>query len=168
MTTTASDRIDALYATHRPRLLRFLLGLTHGERQLAEDLAQETMLRAWRHIDKLPSDAAGQRRWLLTVARRLVIDVVRARRTRPAETTVVDLEWLSTAEDSAEAAIATQAMLTAFDNLSEVQQTVLADLHFRGKTPVEVATKLRIPVGTVNSRAHYALRALRHGMEAVD
>lgn len=168
MTTTASDRIDTLHTAHSAGLLRFLVRLTHGERQTAEDLFQETMLRAWRHVDKLPTGFASERRWLFTVARRLVIDLVRARRSRPAETPVLDLDWASTAEDTTEAAIATQSILTAFDNLSDAHRTVLTDLHFHGETPDEVAKKLHLPVGTVKSRAHYALRALRDGMSAVD
>ena len=167
-TTAASDRIDTLHAAHSASLLRFLIGLTHGERQTAEDLVQETMLRAWRHVDKLPADPAGERRWLFTVARRLLIDVVRSRQSRPTETPVLDMDWATTAEDTTEVAIATQSILAAFDNLSTAQRDVLADLHFRGETPHEVARKLRVPLGTVKSRAHYALRALRSGMEATD
>jgi len=166
--TTASDRIDELHAAHSASLLRFLIALTHGERQTAEDLLQETMLRAWRHVDKLPTDYAGEKRWLFTVARRLLIDMVRSRQSRPAETPVFDMDWASTAEDTTDVAIATHSILTAFDKLSDAHRNVLSDLHFRGEAPVDVAKKLRVPVGTVKSRAHYALRALRHGMEAAD
>lgn len=166
--TAANDRINALHAAHSAGLLRFLMNLTHGDRQTAEDLLQETMLRAWRHVDRLPTEFAGERRWLFTVARRLVIDLVRARQSRPTETPVLDMDWATTAEDTTEAAVATQSMLTAFHNLSDAHRGVLSDLHFRGETPGAVAEKLRVPVGTVKSRAHYALRALRDSMEAVD
>jgi len=165
-TMTASDRIDALHAAHYASLLRFLIGLTHGERQTAEDLVQETMLRAWRHVEKLPTDPDGERRWLFTVARRLLIDLVRSRQSRPPETPVFDMDWASSAEDTTDVAIATQSILTAFDRLSDAHRNVLSDLHFRGEAPGDIARKLRVPVGTVKSRAHYALRALRDGMEA--
>lgn len=171
MTTTmaaGSERIDALHAAHSASLLRFLIGLTHGERQTAEDLVQETMLRAWRHVGTLPEDPIRERRWLFTVARRLVIDMVRARRSRPAETPVFDMDWASSAADTTDVALATQSMLTAFDALSDVHRDVLSDLHLRGEAPGDVARKLRVPIGTVKSRAHYALRALRNGMEATE
>ncbi|BCY09323.1 sigma-70 family RNA polymerase sigma factor [Actinoplanes sp. L3-i22] len=167
-TMTPGDRIGALHAAHAAGLLGFLIGLTRGERQTAEDLVQETMLRAWRHADHLPDDPEGARRWLYTVARRLLIDLVRARRSRPPETPVVDLDRACPAEDSTELAVATQAMLAAFGNLSDAHRDVLADLHLRGEAPAEVARKLRVPVGTVKSRAHYALRALRNDMAATD
>lgn len=169
MTSTVmiSDRIEALHTAHSASLLRFLIRLTHGEQQTAEDLVQETMLRAWRHADRLPEDFAGEQRWLFTVARNLVIDLFRARKSRPTETPVIDMGWLTTAGDTTEAAIATQSIVTAFGRLTEAQRGVLIDLHFRGEQPHAVAAKLRIPVGTVKSRAHYALRALRQEMEAV-
>ncbi|GAA1610244.1 sigma-70 family RNA polymerase sigma factor [Actinoplanes couchii] len=166
ITAVANDRIEALHTAHSASLLRFLIRLTHGEQQTAEDLAQETMVRAWRHADRLPDDFAAERRWLFTVARNLVIDLFRARKSRPPETPVLDLGWISTAADTPEAAIATQSILTAFQRLSEAQRGVLIDLHLRGEQPQAVADKLRIPVGTVKSRAHYALRALRQEMEA--
>ncbi|WP_430791929.1 sigma-70 family RNA polymerase sigma factor [Actinoplanes sp. G11-F43] len=165
---TSSERINALHAAHSASLLRFLIRSTHGERQTAEDLAQETMLRAWRHADRLPDDFAGEQRWLFAVARNLVIDLFRARQSRPPETPVVDLNRLSTTVDSTDAAIATQSMVTAFEQLTAAQRDVLIDLHLRGEQPHAVAAKLRIPVGTVKSRAHYAMRALRHAMEAGD
>lgn len=165
--TPASERIEALHTAHSASLLRFLIRLTHGEQQTAEDLAQETMLRAWRHADRLPTEHAAERRWLFTVARNLVIDLFRARRSRPPETPTVDLGWVTTPGDTSDEAIATQSVLTAFDRLTEAQRGVLIDLHIRGEQPQAIATKLKIPVGTVKSRAHYALRALRQEMEVV-
>lgn len=164
--TAASDRIDALHTAHSASLLRFLIGLTHGERHTAEDLVQETMLRAWRHVDTLPADPVRERRWLFTVARRLFIDVVRSRQSRPAEMPVVDMDRVSTAEDTAEVALAAHSVVTAFATLSNAHRDVLCDLHFRGRAPGEVARRMRVPVGTVKSRAHYALRALHHRMDA--
>ncbi|MDT4932083.1 MAG: polymerase sigma-70 factor, subfamily [Pseudonocardiales bacterium] len=56
----------ALYREHADALLSYVQRLMHGDRQLAEDIVQETLLRAWTHADRLPADA--QRPWLLTTA----------------------------------------------------------------------------------------------------
>src|SRR6185369_12797073 len=64
-----------LYADHAGPLLGFVLRLTNGDRQRAEDIVQETILRAWRNAHKL--NAHGERSlrpWLVTVARRIAID----------------------------------------------------------------------------------------------
>src|ERR1700722_20878302 len=87
-TTSPSDS-DALfrdlYAEHGPALLRLATALTGGDRGRAEDLVQETMLRAWTHRANLDIQHRSPRAWLITVARRLAIDAYRAQRARPAE-----------------------------------------------------------------------------------
>lgn len=159
------ERMVALHADHARDVSRFLLGLTKGERQTAEDLLQETMLRAWRHIDALPPDAEGTRRWLFTVARRLVIDAVRMRHTRPAEVGAVDIDWIAAHDDTTGAALAGQTMRDAFDRLTPAHRDILSQVYLHGRSAEEAAARLGVPVGTVKSRTHYALRALRTAIE---
>src|SRR5215475_14473692 len=73
----------ALYAQHAGVLLAFVQRLLGGDRPAAEDIVQETLLRAWRNADRLPPNAI--RPWLFTTARHLVIDAYRARRARPVD-----------------------------------------------------------------------------------
>ena len=75
--------IRALYAEHGGALLRYALHLTGGDRQRAEDLVQETIVRAWRHPEALADRPA--RPWLFAVARNLAVDAYRARQSRPPE-----------------------------------------------------------------------------------
>ena len=64
----------ALYAEHAEPLLAFVLRLTRGDRQRAEDIVQETLLRAWRNADLLRDwQQTSPRPWLVTVARRIAI-----------------------------------------------------------------------------------------------
>jgi len=167
-TLTPSDRIRVLHETHGPSVLRLLLKMTRGDKQTAEDLLQETMLRAWRHVDTLPDHELNQRRWLFTVARRIFIDTVRSRMIRPSETPVFDLEWVTRSEDTTDAALAGESMVRAFNQLSPAHRQVLTDLHFRGRSIEDVARDLDLPPGTVKSRAHYAIRALRQAMDPED
>jgi RNA polymerase sigma-70 factor, ECF subfamily len=173
MTITACDdrlaaeaRMTALHDEHAPALLRFLLRLTRGERQTAEDMLQETMLRAWRHLDSLPADRDDSRRWLFTVARRIAIDSVRRRQTRPVEVGLTDLTWVPDSVDSIGTADAAEAIRLAFQELTPSHRTVLTEIYVRGAGLDEVAERLGVPVGTVKSRAHYALRSLRTALGA--
>ncbi|MFI5843115.1 sigma-70 family RNA polymerase sigma factor [Catenuloplanes sp. NPDC051500] len=150
-----------LHEEHTDPLLRFLTKLTRGERHLAEDLLQETMLRAWRNIGDLDTDRETQRRWLFTVARRVAIDAARARQVRPAEVGALDLTRMPADGDAAETVVATHTIRTALPKLSAEHRTVVVALYFRGLSAPELAGALGIPEGTVKSRAHYALRALR-------
>ena len=85
-----ADRIDrqevslrALYDEHASALLSYALRLTNGDRGRAEDIVQETLLRAWRHLDALTPERGSTRAWLVTVARNVAVDAHRARSARP-------------------------------------------------------------------------------------
>jgi len=147
-------RITEIHANQSDALLRYLVRLTHGQRHTAEDLLQDTLLRAWQHADTQPNGEASERRWLLAVARHRYIDTIRTRRIRPTETPVLDMDWMPGNDDTDTKAI------------TDTQREILTQLHLEGHDIHEVAERLHIPVGTVKSRAHYALRALKHGMQA--
>src|SRR5437763_14640193 len=98
----ADLRVQGIYRAHARPLFRYLVRLTLGDQPAAEDLLQETLLRAWRHIDRLPADLDAVRPWLFTVARNHAIDASRARRIRPDEVATIDIAWLPAAGDSVE------------------------------------------------------------------
>ena len=77
------ELVRALYAEHAAALLRFTLRMTDGDRQRAEDIVQETLLRAWLHPEAIAERPA--RPWLFAVARNLAVDAHRARKARPME-----------------------------------------------------------------------------------
>ena len=82
-TAAREQSLRALYDEHAPVLLAYALRLTDGDRARAEDIVQETLVRAWRHLDRLDESVGPVRPWLFTVAQRLAIDAHRARRARP-------------------------------------------------------------------------------------
>jgi RNA polymerase sigma-70 factor (ECF subfamily) len=86
----ADAAFRSLYAEHGPALLRLSTTLTGGDRHRAEDMVQETMLRAWTHRANLDIQHRSPRPWLITVARRLAVDAHRARQTRPQEAKLED------------------------------------------------------------------------------
>ncbi|WP_308170049.1 sigma-70 family RNA polymerase sigma factor [Acrocarpospora catenulata] len=157
----AAIRMAALHAHHAPSLYRFLLRLTLGEPYLAEDLLQETMLRAWRNIEDVPHGYEPERRWLFTAARRIAIDAARARQARPTETGATDLVRLPEADDAIERLVIIHTMREALPKVSDAHRQVLIEMYYFGRSSAEAAQRLGIPEGTVRSRAHYALRALR-------
>src|SRR5579863_3215070 len=90
--------VRALYAEHGGALLRYALHLTGGDRQRAEDLVQETIVRAWRHPEALADRPA--RPWLFAVARNLAVDSYRARQSRPPEVGQAVLDTLPADDDA--------------------------------------------------------------------
>src|SRR3954453_2849095 len=77
--------LRALYEQHAAPLLAYAVRLTGGDRGRAEDILQETLLRAWRAPHALDPERGPVRSWLFTVARNVAVDAHRARRARPNE-----------------------------------------------------------------------------------
>ncbi len=160
--TTAEHELAALQREHGRPLFALLLRLCDGDRQRAEDLVQETLVRAWQHPEALRADDFDSvRPWLLTVARRLAIDARRARQARPAEVGDAVLENARVISDHAERAAAALDVREAVKTLTPEHREVLVLVYFQGASVAEAAAALGIPAGTVKSRAFYALRALR-------
>ncbi|WP_255437017.1 sigma-70 family RNA polymerase sigma factor [Actinoplanes solisilvae] len=164
----ATTRISSLYSDHSRRLLKFLTGLTDGRQDLAEDLLQETMIRAWRNLESVPDQPENTRRWLFTVARRLAIDAARTRSARPVETSALDLARMPATDYTSGEVEAIHVFRQTVDGLSRAHRTVLAELYLHGRSTGEAAQLLGLPVGTVKSRAHYALRAVRDALSAAN
>jgi RNA polymerase sigma-70 factor, ECF subfamily len=161
---SASDEmlVRTLYAEHAGPLLRYALHLTSGDRQRAEDIVQETLLRAWMHPDAIAERPA--RPWLFAVARNLAVDAYRARRARPREVGEAALELVS-APDEADRALESWAVADAVRALRPDHRRVLLETYYRGKSVAEAAVALGVPPGTVKSRTFYALRALKLALE---
>ncbi len=117
-------------------------------------------MRAWRHLDKVPTGSEGARRWLFTVARRIAIDTYRAQNARPVEVGPVEADRRS-GDDTGDSVIALHLMREAVKSLSPDQRFVLSELYLNRRTVDETAAHLGIPVGTVKSRAHYAVQRIR-------
>ncbi|CAM5578890.1 RNA polymerase subunit sigma OS=Kitasatospora aureofaciens OX=1894 GN=GCM10010502_53710 PE=3 SV=1 [Kitasatospora aureofaciens] len=129
---------------------------------------QETLLRAWQHPAAFDPERGPARAWLCTVARNLVIDAHRARRARPTEVDGQALERLAEqtpGEDEIEQTLQSWAVAEAIRTLSAEHRAVLLETYYRGRTMVEAAEMLGIPVGTVKSRTYYALKALRLALQ---
>jgi RNA polymerase sigma-70 factor, ECF subfamily len=158
--TRQEKGLRALFDAHASVLLAYAMRLTGGDRARAEDVVQETLVRAWRNLDRLDERAAPVRPWLFTVAQRIAIDAHRARRARPTE---VGDEMLAVvpALDELEPMLDRILVSEALDSLSREHRAVIVETYYRGRSVAEAAEVLGIPPGTVKSRSYYALRALK-------
>ncbi|WTR17422.1 sigma-70 family RNA polymerase sigma factor [Streptomyces sp. NBC_00138] len=158
------ELMRALYREHSGALFAYVLRLVAGDRYLAEDVVQETLLRAWKSASRLDPAARSLRPWLVTVARRIVIDGHRSRLSRPQESSPAALEQLP-AQDELERSLRLMTISDALQDLSAAHREALVETYFRGRTVNEAADELGLPPGTVRSRVFYGLRALRNALE---
>ncbi len=161
---TSGDQIAALYREHAGSLLAYVTRLTNGDYQWAEDVVQETLLRAWRNPVSVCDSRPPIRAWLFTVAKHIVIDGYRRRAVRPAETSTEHLAAVGQ-PDEVERTVLSITVAEAMSTLTAEHQDVLRELYFRDNCVEQTSAVLRIPRGTVRSRTFYALRALRRAME---
>ena len=152
------SRLRTLHDLHAPALWRYAAGLT-GDPQMAEDVVQEALLRAWKRPQILEQDEGSARAWLFTVVRNLVIDDRRSARVRR-ELPSDDLPERETT-DQVDAALDVWLVTDALAQLSLDHRTVVVHAYYLRRTIAEIAADLGIPPGTVKSRLHYGIRALR-------
>jgi RNA polymerase sigma-70 factor, ECF subfamily len=157
------DAIRQLYSHHAKALHGYVRRFCPDQAS-ADDIVQETFIRAWRHLPQLRADGRPVRPWLFRVARNLLTDADRAARSRPATVPASSAE--DPADDSALGQVLDrQLVLDALQHLSPAHRTVLVETFYRGGSTATVARELGIPNGTARSRLHYALHALREHLQ---
>ncbi|WP_433089767.1 sigma-70 family RNA polymerase sigma factor [Dactylosporangium sp. CA-052675] len=156
--------LKALHAEHGDALFAHTLRLT-GDRQRAEDLVRETLLRAWQHPEALDPARGSVRAWLFTTARNLAIDAWRRRSARAGEVYTDQTPETPVMVDETERAVESWVFAEALTRLSRPHREVLVECFYRGRTVAEAAKRLGVPAGTVTSRTYYALRSLKVVLE---
>ena len=154
-----------LYDEHAAALWRYAMRLT-GDAARAEDVVQETLLRAWQHPEVTRDVERSARAWLFTVARNLIIDDKRSARSRN-EMGTPDIEQVGdrAGPDEVDSALDRLLLGEALSQLSDDHRAVLKRAYYQGWTTAQIAADLQIAEGTVKSRLHYGVRALRLNLQ---
>ncbi|MFF2028960.1 sigma-70 family RNA polymerase sigma factor [Arthrobacter sp. NPDC058192] len=152
------DVVAAIYRDHGAALKRFVLSASRGDPHLADDVVQETVLRVWQQA---PQITGSLRSYLFRTARNVMIDNYRKAQRRPQEAGGRDVPDQADAAGHIDDLLNKVLMEEALLRLSAEHREVLVALHYRRHTVQEASAHLKIPAGTVKSRAFYAVRALR-------
>jgi RNA polymerase sigma-70 factor, ECF subfamily len=134
-----------------------------GDTQAAEEIVQDTLVRAWRSADRYDASRGSVAAWLFTIARNLVIDHERRRDHQPDTVALPAVVPEPTGE--IDRMLETWQVADALAGLSNTHREVILACHYRGHTIAETAALLGVPDGTVKSRLYYGLRALRLRLE---
>jgi RNA polymerase sigma factor (sigma-70 family) len=141
-----------------------------GNSALAEDVAQEAFLKAWRHADAYDARRGRVATWLLTITRNAAIDAVRYQHEVPADPDLL-LGALTGQPDSLPGTSDVDSgdyLRRALRRLPAEQAAPLVLMVFYGLTAKEVAERQGIPVGTVKTRVRTAFSVLRERLGVRD
>jgi RNA polymerase sigma-70 factor (ECF subfamily) len=154
-----------LYRRYSPRLYGLGLRLT-GDSGMAEELVQETFLRLWRGAQRFDPERGSVRTYIFTIARRAAVDLLRRSASRPLPTGHAADRQLDLLEGEAfDALVLGLDVREAVSALSSKHREVLELMVDEDLGQAEIAQRLRVPLGTVKTRAFYGLRALKLELE---
>jgi RNA polymerase sigma-70 factor, ECF subfamily len=180
LTTTnpAADRFHKLVWPHTQAVLHTARLITHNDTD-AEDLAQETMLKAFRRTNCLRDDDRA-RPWLLAILRNTHIDRTRVRRRHELSLDELEFEpadpeqqdWSQPQDprqdpDAVMETLADPRVIAALHRLPRDIRWTLLLVDVEGLSEADAASALRIPIGTVKSRLHRGRNQLRQALDPV-
>jgi RNA polymerase sigma factor (sigma-70 family) len=137
----------------------------------AEDVAQETFVRAWQHAASYDPRRGRVATWLLAITRNIAIDALRVRRADPVDTESLSVQIQSAAPDPQERGVAadeTARLRVALRELPGEQRRALVLAAFYGRTAREISESEGVPLGTVKTRVRTAMLKLRSALEVSD
>jgi RNA polymerase sigma-70 factor (ECF subfamily) len=155
MSSRQDELLQALHDVHGSALTQ--------DASFAQDVVQEALLRAWKHPEILAQSDDAARAWLFTVARNLVIDDRRSARYRREVSTDVLPE--SGGSNETDSVLDAWILSDALSSLSASHRSAIVSAYYLGHSITEIARQEGVPEGTIKSRLHYALRALRLSLQ---
>jgi RNA polymerase sigma-70 factor (ECF subfamily) len=142
-----------------------------GDATEAEGIAQEAMIRVWRHADAYDARRGSVSSWVLTITRNLAVDALRKKKAQPIDpSSVLFLDQQAQNPDLAETvAVADEAsrVRAVLRHLPTEQRRALLLAAFYGYTAKEISRVEMIPLGTAKSRIRMGLTKVR-GLLALD
>jgi RNA polymerase sigma factor (sigma-70 family) len=141
-----------------------------GDAGVAEDVAQEAMVRVWRHAPVFDARRGSVTSWVLTITRNLAIDALRLRRALPTDPDdFVGLGLISTEglpEESAATGDVDPGLRTALADLPSEQRRAVVLAAVYGRTAAEISVSESIPLGTAKTRIRAGMGKLRAALPA--
>lgn len=155
--------LERLVVAYAPLIFHVAFSILH-DRGLAEDVVQETMIKAWRHREEFRGDSS-LKTWLIRIGRNTAIDALRRRRDQfTADGTVpetADRSAVADVERLSEGRADLAELGSALGELDELSRTIVILREIDSLSYQEIADALEVPVSTVKTRLLRARRTLQ-------
>jgi RNA polymerase sigma-70 factor, ECF subfamily len=159
------EGFSLLYDRYAPALFGVICKMVKDE-QIGEDLLQETFIKVWRNIAQFNAEKGTLFTWLLNISRYTVIDYLRSKAHRQRRLSFfTDVYETNIREHYTEINTDVLGLRSMISKMEPKYREVIDLLYFWGYTQEEVSRLLRIPLGTVKSRARFALVHLRNSFK---
>ena len=143
-----------------------------GDRATAEEAAQETFLKVWRHAGAYDARRGHVSTWVLSIARNTAVDAARLKRADPLDPealiALTERDDQRDSDDPFTASVELDRLKGAMRGLPQEQKVALMHASFFGRTAREISELEDIPLGTVKTRIRAALHKLRAALEVND
>lgn len=156
--------VAQLHERYAGPLFVFALRLL-GDREGAEEVVQDTLLRVWRNGDRFDPERGSLDTWIFTIARNCATDMLRRRAVRPRAIAPLEEAPATPTDADVDRVLEAWVLGEALQALSPEHREAIVEVHYRGRTVRETAELLDLPEGTVKSRVYYGLRSLRLHLE---
>ncbi len=161
----SQEALGRLFDHYAPKIRLFCLAAQPGANLMADDIAQEVMIRVWQKAHLYKPEAASLNTWIFTLARNARIDYLRKNSRHQSE---IDPEylWRNVIDEDADPFKDAQhhrnqvQIKQGLEQLPSEQRQVLYKVYLEGKTHKEAAEDLALPLGTIKSRVRLALHKL--------
>lgn len=161
----------ALVRRYQKRMFGLAFSMV-GDAGVAEDVAQEAMLRVWRHAPVFDPRRGSVASWVLTITRNLAIDALRLRRAVPTDpddfTAAAMLSDEHNPEDAAHRGDVRRTVRDALSTLPAEQRRAVVLAAVYGRTALEISESEGIPLGTAKTRIRTALIRLRAAVDRAE
>ena len=157
------DAAAAFVRRFQSRVYGLALTILH-DRDLADEVAQEAFVRAWRHAATYDARRGRVPTWLLAIARNLAIDHARMRSPTPVDPDVIASELDLAHVDSPIDVGDRDSLRRAIASLPDEQRRALVLATYAGRTAREIAELDGVPLGTVKTRIRSAMLKLRESL----
>ncbi|MDN4479763.1 sigma-70 family RNA polymerase sigma factor [Demequina muriae] len=168
----SAQAFEGVYAAMATPVYRLALRIVRDP-GMAEDIAQEALVEAWRKAPEFQPGRGSAKTWMLTIAHRRAVDRVRReqrqRQQMEAEAAVAEREEMPADQDTVVEVDfrrwQSERVRGALDTLTDIQREAIELAYYGGCTQTEVAARLGVPLGTTKTRIRDGMKRLRDALE---